>query len=55
MKQIFIFVMLLAVVSGCSVKEVKHAKTAAGNDAIRINDLRCEYLESPLGIDAVHP
>ncbi len=51
MKRLFIFVMVLAVVSGCSVKEVKPAKVAAGADAIRIDDLKCEYLTNPLGID----
>ena len=51
MKRLFIFVMVLAVVSGCSVKEVKPAKVAAGTDAIRIDDLKCEYFVNPLGID----
>jgi len=55
MKQIFIFIMLLAVVSGCAVKKVKPEKTTASEDAIRIKDLRCEYLTNPLGIDETIP
>ena len=55
MKRIFIFVTVLAILSGCTVKEAKPAKAVAGADAIRINDLRCEYLTNPLGIDETIP